>query len=162
MIENFALLGLSFVPSKENFTIHKICFGGFVFIASVNMFLTYYLMKNVPPVPSSNIEDGTREIMLRKSLTYKKGILKANVLAIPGLLFFYWRHNAYCEDYVYSIFCFIEYTVVLMNVGYHFSSYYLLYNMEVVIISSKEKINKNISMITNSNRCNQTGDIDIV
>lgn len=34
-------------------------------------------------------------------------------------LYFYVRHNRYCEPYIYSFFSFCEYLTVLANIGYH-------------------------------------------
>ena len=102
--------------------------------------------------------------MVMKSLDYKKTILKVNVLAIPALMYFYWRHNAYCEPYVYSIFCLIEYAIVLTNVGYHFSGYYLLYGMEVLIPSYEKPTNGFSSVLQKKIEFGGTGreDVDIV
>ena len=111
-----------------------------------------------PKLNTMNMAIGT---MVAKSLVYKKIMLKANVIAIPALMYFYWRHNTYCEPYIYSLFCILEYSVVLMNVGYHFSSYYLLYGM-VVEIPSYEETSKCTSNLSDQNGCNQVGHVDMV
>ena len=99
------------------------------------MCLTYYLMVAICQTEGFNPNGNMLDSMILKSIDYKRRILKANWFAIPALIYFYWRHNTYCEPYVYSAFCLLEYTIVLMNVGYHFSGYYLLYGMEVCIPS---------------------------
>ena len=131
IVENFSLLGLSIVPSIENFTFHKICFGGFVFTSLVNMLVTYHLM--LISFQYSKPRNGEYEIrkLVMKSLEWKRSILKANLVAIPALIYFYWRHNTFCEPYIYSMFCFVEYSIVLMNIAYHFSGYFLLFGMDV-------------------------------
>ena len=123
-IEIMSLLGLSIIPSKENFVVHKTCFISFVLTSFINMCLTYYLMQdcynqeynNNPPIKNSF----QWTPMAIKSIEYKRTILKSNIFAIPALIYFYWRHNVYCEPYIYSIFCFLEYVIVFMNIGYHF------------------------------------------
>ena len=123
-IEILSLLGLSIVPSKENFVVHKTCFIIFVLTSFINMCLTYYLMQEC-----YNKENNSSHLvrnafqwtpMAIKSIEYKRTILKSNIFAIPALMYFYWRHNVYCEPYVYSIFCILEYIIVFMNIGYHF------------------------------------------
>ena len=84
-----------------------------------------------------------------KSLHYKRTILKANIIAIPLLVFFYWRHNEFCEPYVYTLFCLTEYAIVLMNVAYHFSSYYLLYGISVQIPCDRRLANDAVNFSLN-------------
>ena len=35
------------------------------------------------------------------------------------MLYFYFRHNSYCEPYIYSYFCLCEYAVIVLNMLYH-------------------------------------------
>ena len=138
---------------------------GFVFTAFVNMLLTYYLlMESVQSATMNDMYHSLARAMAMKSLDYKKTILKANFVAIPALVYFYWRHNTYCEPYVYSMFCFLEYAIVLTNVGYHFSGYYLLYGMEVLIPSYKKPTNRLSSVLQKNNEFDGTGreGVDIV
>ena len=123
-VEILSLLGLSIVPSKENFVVHKTCFISFVLTSFINMCLTYYLMRECYNQEDNNKNPVKNSFqwtpMAIKSIEYKRTILKSNIFAIPALMYFYWRHNVYCEPYVYSIFCFLEYMIVFMNIGYHF------------------------------------------
>ena len=140
-VENLALLGLSIVPSVENFMIHKVCFGGFILSSLLNMWLTYHLMSRGYQQSKPRNEEHPNHNLVENSLILKRRILKANLIVIPALIYFYWRHNTYCEPYIYSMFCFVEYIIVLMNISYHFSGYYLLFGMDVRI-TSQELMNK--------------------
>ena len=68
-----------------------------------------------------------------QSLHYKKVLLVTNFTAILVSMYCYWRHNTYCEPGMYSIFSLFEYTVVLSNMAYHFTSYYDFYNTHLAI-----------------------------
>ena len=121
--------------------IHKICFGGFILSSIVNMWLTYHLMFRCWKQSKAGNQEHPNYKSVEYSLILKNRILKANSIAIVGLIYFYWRHNIYCEPYIYSMFCFVEYIIVLMNISYHFSGYYLLFGMDVRI-TSQELMNK--------------------
>ena len=56
-----------------------------------------------------------------------------NFTCIIASLYFYWRHNCYCEPGIYSIFSIFEYSVVLSNMAYHFTSYYDFYHVTIQI-----------------------------
>ena len=140
-VENFALLGLSIVPSVENFAIHKICFGGFILSSILNMCMTYNLMFMGYQQSTPGNQEHQNHKSVKRSLAFKRRILKTTLIVIPALVYFYWRHNTFCEPYIYSMFCFVEYIIVLMNISYHFSGYYLLFGMDVRI-TSQELMNK--------------------
>jgi len=140
-VENFALLGLSIVPSVENFAIHKICFGGFILSSILNMCMTYNLMFMGYQQSTPGNQEYQNLKSVKTSLAFKRRILKTTLVVIPALIYFYWRHNTFCEPYIYSMFCFVEYIIVLMNISYHFSGYYLLFGMDVRI-TSQELMNK--------------------
>jgi len=53
VVENFALIGLSFISSRERFEVHKFCFGAFVFCSSIFMCLTYYLITRCGFMPQN-------------------------------------------------------------------------------------------------------------
>ena len=123
VIENFSLLGLSIVTSQEQFDIHKVCFTTFMLCASLYQVLTLILFQycgfNVRASPFGF--NGTKDEL--RSLSFKEIILKANLIIIPLMMFFYWYHNAHCTPYAYSMFCLTEYLVVLLNMGFHMCAY---------------------------------------
>lgn len=54
----------------------------------------------------------------------KLRIFIINTLSWVMALFFYERHNKYCETGVYSMFAACEYTFVISNMLFHFQAYY--------------------------------------
>ena len=121
--------------------IHKVCFGGFILSSILNMWLTYHLMFWGCHQSKAGNQEHPNNKLVKDSLILKRRILRANLIAIPALIYLYWRHNNFCEAYIYSMFCFVEYIIVLMNISYHFSGYHLLSGMDVRI-TSRELMNK--------------------
>jgi len=111
VIENMALLVLSFAPSKEDFRLHQGAFITFILCSQGYMFLSYHLW--------SKVKD-----KCDRGHTYKARTLKANLAFIVMSLYWYYRHNRYCEPGVYSLFSICEYGIVLTNIGFHFASYF--------------------------------------
>ena len=54
-----------------------------------------------------------------RNARFKKTLLKISVLCVGGAVFSYWRHNEYCEPFVYTMFAVCEYTVVALNMVWH-------------------------------------------
>ncbi|XP_040576225.1 post-GPI attachment to proteins factor 2-like [Lepeophtheirus salmonis] len=119
VIENASLLGLTIVSSADIFAIHKFCFGAFITSSFLYMLLVSYVLFN--PRLSGYNSQGRND---RISLLFKRRIFKAQFLSIPLLLYFYYRHNSFCEPYVYSFFCITEYFIVLSNMGFHMTAFY--------------------------------------
>ena len=109
--ENMALLVLSFAPSKEDFRLHQAAFITFILCSQGYMFLSFHLW--------SKVKD-----KCVKGHTYKTRTLKLNLAFVVMSLYFYWRHNAYCEPGVYSLFSICEYGIVLTNIVFHSASYF--------------------------------------
>ena len=109
--ENFALLVLSFAPSKEDFRLHQAAFIAFILCSQGYMFLSYRLWDAV----QTKCAHGHR---------YKANTLRLNLAFVVMSLYWYYRHNAYCEPGIYSLFSLCEYGIVLTNIGFHFASYY--------------------------------------
>jgi len=110
--ENLSLLGLSFVPSSDIFELHEAFFLTFMATSMLSMLLTVFYLYRLCGFQSKSPEE-------RRSVGYKKTLVKVTLAAAGLALYFYWRHNMYCEPYVYSMFAFSEYVIVLCNIAYH-------------------------------------------
>ena len=118
--ENVALLVLSFAPSKEDFRLHQVAFVAFIVCSQAYMLLSYRLWSQVKD------RDPTGH-------SFKASMLKLNFGFIVTALYWYYRHNTYCEPVVYSLFCICEYGIVLTNIGYHFAAFYDFGNKYLII-----------------------------
>ena len=49
-------------------------------------------------------------------------------------LYFFIRHNKYCEPGVYSLFALAEYLVVLSNMAFHFAVFYDFKNTSLTVV----------------------------
>lgn len=57
----------------------------------------------------------------------------ANMFCFVVALYFYYRHNTYCEPGMYTAFAFMEYLIVLSNMGFHMAAYYDFYHYQLTI-----------------------------
>ncbi|CAG2101169.1 unnamed protein product, partial [Medioppia subpectinata] len=90
VVEITALLGLTYVSSTENFPFHSKCFQLFLMTAFVGMVL--HLIKY-------------------RETKFKRLMAVTNISAGCLAVYFYLRHNNYCETGVYTLFAFCEYLV---------------------------------------------------
>lgn len=128
VIENLSLLGLSFVSSSEIFVLHKIFFFTFMVTSMMSMVLTMgFLYRKCGFQPRTQQE--------RRSLSYKTQLVKVIFSGAALMVYFYWRHNEYCEPYVYSLFAMCEYTIVLCNMAYHGMGYYDFHDKYVRVVT---------------------------
>ncbi|XP_014214508.1 post-GPI attachment to proteins factor 2 isoform X1 [Copidosoma floridanum] len=111
LLENIALVTLSFRSSDEDYAIHKIAFMTFLFMSLIHMILSYLVAKTC-----CNVTKDTNSIT---SLRWKFNSLILNVIAIVLACYFFYRHNKYCEPFVYSLFALAEYVVVVTNMAFH-------------------------------------------
>jgi len=126
-LENVSLLGLSFVPSGEVFLVHATCFILFILSSISYMTISTYIL--FPRLKS-------KSPLERISHKYKKSLLHATVVSVILCCYFYWRHNEYCEPYVYSFFALFEYVVVFSNIAYHMTAFYDFENFHILVKSS--------------------------
>lgn len=122
-IELTALLLLTYVSSTEIFLIHMLSFIIFIFSSTVYMALTIFSYSWLQSQEHLGL-DASVTHREAKSKRYKIRMLIFYVVSFLISLFFYIRHNLYCEPYVYSLFSFFEYLTVLANIGFHSIIFY--------------------------------------
>ncbi|CAH1953581.1 unnamed protein product [Acanthoscelides obtectus] len=120
VIENIALIMLSFFTSSRYYAVHEKAFITFIVGSEIYMFLTCILQSRYKKKS-------------RISLKWKKRFLIANVVCIVAAVYFFMRHNSFCEPYVYTLFALAEYIVVLSNMAFHLTAYFDFENKDLVV-----------------------------
>ncbi|KAK7496502.1 hypothetical protein BaRGS_00012154 [Batillaria attramentaria] len=113
VIEVMSLVGLSMISSTENGKLHEGLFISFMASALFYMLLTIILMRW-----GRFGKDSHPSHEERTSLQYKTRLFIFNITVFVVAVYFFWRHNKYCEPGVYSYFALGEYLVVLSNIAY--------------------------------------------
>jgi len=125
-VENISLLLLSVVTSTDNFFYHKVGFSSFCLFSVLNQLAVVYLLTQSGYVPQSRLE--------KRGVVMRKRLLKTTLVCGASMVYFYYRHNTYCEPYVYSLFSLCEYVIVLCNMAFHYASiYYDFHSSEMVV-----------------------------
>ncbi|MBN3300156.1 acyltransferase PGAP2 isoform X2 [Amia ocellicauda] len=130
VLENVGLLLLTYVSSTETYKLHKNGFIMFICSALIHMMITCILWKMVKKY-SVSPEDQT-------SYLWKTRLCAFSVICCLFALYFYVRHNKYCEPGIYTFFAFFEYLVVLSNMAFHWTAYWDFGNKEVMIATPPE------------------------
>jgi len=113
-LEILSLLVLSYVSSIENFDVHEGAFICYIIFSIAYMLDTCVLLKT--------LADEEKSEKLFGSFKLKSRLLIAYVICFAMSVYFYFRHNGYCEPGVYSLFAICEYMVVLLNIGFHMTA----------------------------------------
>jgi hypothetical protein len=113
VIELSSLLILTYISSMEIFYVHAVSFITFL-IASI-----FYMLSTIGTYywPRKSTNGLTKKEMHSKSL--KLRIFSFYILYCFCSMYFYYRHNRYCEPFVYSLFSLSEYLLILLNIRYH-------------------------------------------
>ncbi|XP_031551054.1 post-GPI attachment to proteins factor 2-like isoform X2 [Actinia tenebrosa] len=111
VVENFALLMLTYVSSDDNYSVHEKSFILFMVAGMIHMLLSCFLRYKSSKSPKSHEET--------KSFRRKVTLVGVNYGSFALAVYFFFRHNWYCESGVYSLFAFCEYIVVISNILFH-------------------------------------------
>ncbi|XP_055531906.1 post-GPI attachment to proteins factor 2-like [Wyeomyia smithii] len=112
-----SLVGLTMWTSVSNYEVHKFCFSTFVIVSMLYMVVLIVINR-------ATREGDMMTASERKSIKFKKRLFLANLLSILLAVYFFVRHNTYCEPGVYSLFALSEYVFVYSNIGFHMTAYW--------------------------------------
>jgi len=126
-LEISGLVGLTVISSRMNFIMHATCFGTFIVCSEIYMIALCMLI-------TSHTKFSRNATSLEaRSLAVKKMLLKIILLCSCALIYVYFRHEAYCEQGMYTLFSLLEYVIILSNIGFHATAYWDFYDKVVVI-----------------------------
>ncbi|CAH3115071.1 hypothetical protein pdam_00006730 [Pocillopora damicornis] len=111
LVENGALLTLTYISSTDNFDVHEGSFIVFMASAILFMLLTCILFRLTATQPMTDEE--------YKLFKRKVGTMSFNCCSFGLAVYFYLRHNWYCEPYMYTLFALSEYLTVVSNIAFH-------------------------------------------
>ncbi|XP_060565669.1 post-GPI attachment to proteins factor 2-like [Ruditapes philippinarum] len=113
IIENMMLVFLTCISSSDNRGIHENSFIVFIITSWMYMLLTIGLCK------WSRKYSGKSNKTYNDSYKYKKLFAFCNISAFSLAVYLYFRHNWYCEPYIYSWFALCEYVTIFTNILFH-------------------------------------------
>jgi hypothetical protein len=105
-----SLFILTYVSSTEYYEVHRNGFIGFIACSILHMLAFLFLFRRVR-TPFSPRD--------RKSFRLRVSFTILHILFFVTSIYFFKRHNDYCEPYMYSLYGALEYLVVFTNIAFH-------------------------------------------
>ncbi|XP_071949445.1 post-GPI attachment to proteins factor 2-like [Antedon mediterranea] len=114
VLENLSLIGLTYISSRELKEVHEMLF--LVFQASSMLFMLCICVMYKKYIKYSDSENIISE---KRTLYSKMSVFALDILSCLIAVYFFLRHNRYCEAGVYTMFALCEYVVVVSNIIFH-------------------------------------------
>ncbi|KAG7282706.1 hypothetical protein CRUP_017632 [Coryphaenoides rupestris] len=130
LAENTGLLLLTYVASTESYSVHKNGFIVFIASSQLHMLFTCRLWHVIK-----------RHCLHPEELTsyrWKIRLFMFNISCCLAAVYFFRRHNEYCEEGIYTLFALCEYMVVLSNMAFHLTAFWDFGSKEVMVATQPE------------------------
>uniref|UniRef100_A0A1I8EXU9 Zf-LYAR domain-containing protein n=2 Tax=Wuchereria bancrofti TaxID=6293 RepID=A0A1I8EXU9_WUCBA len=126
--ETLFLLLLTTASSVENYVVHKVSFLGFALCSTMYMLVATSLFQYSGRRRTSSLGE--------KSFQYKVLMCSISILSLLLAVYFFERHNTYCEPGIYTLFAIAEYIVVLTNIFFHCTLLFDFHGKYFILTSS--------------------------
>ncbi|XP_006821525.2 acyltransferase PGAP2-like [Saccoglossus kowalevskii] len=127
LVEILSLLGLTMVASREYKPAHEIFFVTFIMsslLYMIAMNLQYYLSRKKLWNAFTLEEQKHQKRLL--------GLFIFNITCFFVSMYFFYRHNRYCEPGVYSIYALVESIIIVSNITFHVAESAMFTKKEIV------------------------------
>jgi len=111
LMENGALITLTYISSTDNFDVHEKSFIVFMLCAMLFMLLWCMLFRLTASQPLTNEE----YFLFRRNLC----TMSFNCCSFALAVYCFFRHNWYCEPGMYTLFALCEYFTIVSNIAFH-------------------------------------------
>lgn len=129
LIHQISLLTLTLVTSaEEDYSVHEAAFVSFCISGFLHMPLMIWLIR------VTDVDHRGLKTLHRRVLCFLSYVI---TFVISMYLFF--RHNSYCEPYMYSYYAGVEYIVVLSNIAFYTSPSSDFPDLQLVLTSAAHK-----------------------
>ncbi|KAI6177128.1 Ribosomal-L16 domain-containing protein [Aphelenchoides bicaudatus] len=140
IVEVVCLLLLTSISSIDDYFLHKLAFIGFATCGICFMFLSTWLYDKSGRRRTSQLGE--------KSFQYKVSCCAISTISLFMALYFFYRHNTYCETGIYTLFALCEYSVIIFNILFHSTLYYDFHSRHFSLLSAVANF-----QVKSSNRC---------
>lgn len=114
--EQFGLIALTVIPSRENLFAHQTGFATFWVCSILNMLITTWLNYRTVKKSSSPVSESSK---FKEALNLRIACTSTHLISSVFALFWYVAHEKWCQDYSYSYFAISEWVVVWSNIYFH-------------------------------------------